>query len=285
MTIKDSGKDIAFDLGVEKGDEGVWIFADCVVVEKEVQCDPMFDVYMIAEKGGIVVQTVVPDDEEQAAEDRRNLDDGNAPTQGWEDGIGNSVCPTNGAGVHDLGYTFVWSDGKDGATEVYRYELEALERAQEVWDYSKWDDRYAMTSGAGCFVVYNGDPDEEDVVHDWTEDAEKTTPVCIETPYGPRKIHLPGGDGGIWDLIADYDKAHGTHIFDLYDVGDIDWSDDEDAFAGVADYDPKEEPPMEIETVAKITSIGTSLGVYLTKEFRAMNLDRGDNVKIIIKRV
>lgn len=285
MAIKDSGKDIAFDLGIEKGDEGVWIFDDCVVVEKEIQCDPMFDVYMIAEKGGIVVQTVVPDDEEQAAEDRRNLDDGNAPTQGWEDGIGNSVCPANGAGVHDLGFTFVWSDGKDGATEVYRYEMEALERAQEVWNYSKWDDRYAMTSGAGCFVVYNGDPDEEDVVHDWTEDAEKTTPVCIETPYGPRKIHLPGGDGGIWDLIQDYDKANGTHIFDLYDVGDIDYSDDEDAFAGVADYDPAEEPPMEIETVAKITSIGTSLGVYLTKEFRAMNLDRGDNVKIIIKRV
>ncbi len=44
-------------------------------------------------------------------------------------------------------------------------------------------------------------------------------------------------------------------------------------------------PVAVIETVARITVIGSSLGVYLTKDLRKMGLDQGDHVKIRLERI
>lgn len=43
--------------------------------------------------------------------------------------------------------------------------------------------------------------------------------------------------------------------------------------------------PSELETVAKVTTIGSSLGLYLTKELQSMGLQRGDHVKVILERI
>ncbi len=69
-----------------------WIFDDCAVKETSFG----FAVYMQGEDGGIVRQDIASGDMD---EDRRVLDDGYAPTDGWEDGIGNSVRPSNGDSI------------------------------------------------------------------------------------------------------------------------------------------------------------------------------------------
>ena len=69
-----------------------WIFDDCVVE----QMDWGFAVYMQGEDGGIVRQNVISDDIEA---DCRALDEGYAPPDGWEDGMGSSVRPSNGVPV------------------------------------------------------------------------------------------------------------------------------------------------------------------------------------------
>lgn len=43
--------------------------------------------------------------------------------------------------------------------------------------------------------------------------------------------------------------------------------------------------PSEVETVARVTTIGTSLGLYLTEELRQLGLDRGDHVRVTLERL
>lgn len=69
-----------------------WLFDHCAVTETSWG----FAVYMQGEDGGIVCQGVAS---EEMEEDRRALDEGYAPPDGWEDGIGNAVCPSNGEQV------------------------------------------------------------------------------------------------------------------------------------------------------------------------------------------
>ncbi len=40
-----------------------------------------------------------------------------------------------------------------------------------------------------------------------------------------------------------------------------------------------------VETVAKVTAIGSSLGVYLTRELKRMGLENGDHVKVRLERI
>lgn len=74
--------------------KGVWFFDDCYVQA----INSGFEVTMQGEDGGIVRQTVHVGgwDEEDA---RRALDNGHNPTDWWEDGLGNTVCPSNGCPV------------------------------------------------------------------------------------------------------------------------------------------------------------------------------------------
>lgn len=69
-----------------------WLFDNCVVKQR----DWGFTVYMQGEDGGIVSQNVISDDMET---DCRALEEGYAPPDGWEDGMGRSVRPSNGVPV------------------------------------------------------------------------------------------------------------------------------------------------------------------------------------------
>ena len=69
-----------------------WLFDNCAVTETSWG----FAVYMQGEDGGIVCQAFTSDEMEA---DRRALDEGYAPPDGWEDGIGNAICPSNGEQV------------------------------------------------------------------------------------------------------------------------------------------------------------------------------------------
>lgn len=69
-----------------------WLFDNCAVK----LIDEGFAVYMQGEDGGIVRQNVISEDVEAGC---RALNEGYAPPDGWEDGMGNSVCPSNGVPV------------------------------------------------------------------------------------------------------------------------------------------------------------------------------------------
>ena len=81
--------DVIADLVLDSMPDECWFFDDCFVTESPWA----FAVYMQGEDGGIVCQAVKSEEKEA---DRRALDRGFAPTGGWEDGLGNTVCPSNG---------------------------------------------------------------------------------------------------------------------------------------------------------------------------------------------
>ncbi len=68
-----------------------WVFDDCAV--EEIPCG--FAVNMPGDDGGIVRQ-ILHSEGRDKLDCRHALDEGFAPTDGWEDGLGNTVCPSNG---------------------------------------------------------------------------------------------------------------------------------------------------------------------------------------------
>lgn len=70
---------------------GKWIFKDCVVHDKS----NVLAVYMQSENGGIGCQYVFIDHPEDRKRCIDALNRGETPTDGWEDGRGNTVAPYN----------------------------------------------------------------------------------------------------------------------------------------------------------------------------------------------
>lgn len=162
---------IAERMEIEEG-AGVWIFDDCVV--REAACDHdlhCFAVYMATANGSIVRQDVVPGDIAQMEEDRQALDNGEAPTDGWEDGIGNSVCPENGE-IVDGGFSVEQYNGTDGTTDYYATAEEAVAEAEHDWNHMSDGDRrrYSDRSAGAYFEVLDRDGY---VVRDFVEESRR----------------------------------------------------------------------------------------------------------------
>lgn len=117
-----------------------WLFPDCEVVELGEKYDrndddrepDTFDVYMVNERGYPVLQTVCPHSIEDEKVCIKALNDGYAPTNGWEDGKGKIVHPDYG---DELSFWIVVA--VDG--EEYKIELPDIE-GYDVW---------------GCVVMYD----------------------------------------------------------------------------------------------------------------------------------
>lgn len=114
--------------------------------------------------------------------------------------------------------------------------------------------------------------------------------VIASSEYAGGETH-PEGDSVQYRTTDGYTVT--VHLSETF--GDVAPSD-EDVLrtavrAGIArgptSYEEAEEVTSQavVETVAKVTAIGTSLGVYLTRELRAMGLEQGDHVKVRLERV
>ena len=134
------GYEIAERMNINEG-AGVWILGDCVVTEVPNDHDlHAFAVYMATENGSIVRQDVLPGSIEEMEDDRQALDDGEAPTDGWEDGLGNTVCPENGE-IVDGGFSVVQGDGNVEETAYYATAEEAVAEAESAWNHLTDGDR------------------------------------------------------------------------------------------------------------------------------------------------
>lgn len=134
------GYEIAERMNIDEG-AGVWILESCVVTE--VPCDfglHAFEVYMATENDSIVRQNVIPGDIENMEEIRQSLDRGDAPTDGWEDGLGNTVCPENGE-IVDGGFSVVQGNGNVEETAYYATAEEAVAEAESAWNHLTDGDR------------------------------------------------------------------------------------------------------------------------------------------------
>ncbi len=153
-----NGIEIAERMGIEK-EAGVWIFADCVVCEVPNDADlHAFEVYMATANESIVCQTVLPADIEDMEQCREDLESGDAPTGGWEDGLGKSVCPDNGE-IVDGGYSIEEYNGNDGSTSYHPTAEEAIKEAESDWDHLSEGDRqrYSDRSKGARFEVMSPD--------------------------------------------------------------------------------------------------------------------------------
>lgn len=134
------GYEIAERMSIDEG-AGVWILGDCVVTEVPNDHDlHAFAVFMATENGSIVRQDVLPGSIEEMEENRQALDDGEAPTDGWEDGLGNTVCPENGE-IVDGGFSVVQGDGNVEETAYYATAEEAVAEAESAWNHLTDGDR------------------------------------------------------------------------------------------------------------------------------------------------
>ena len=134
------GCEIAERMNIDEG-AGVWILGDCVVTEVPNDYDlHAFAVYMATENGSIVRQDVLPGSIEEMEDNRQALDDGEAPTDGWEDGLGNTVCPENGE-IVDGGFSVVQGNGNVEETAYYATAEEAVAEAESAWNHLTDGDR------------------------------------------------------------------------------------------------------------------------------------------------
>lgn len=134
------GYEIAERMNIDEG-AGVWILGDCVVTEVPNDHDlHAFAVFMATENGSIVRQDVLPGSIEEMEDDRQALDDGEAPTDGWEDGLGNTVCPENGE-IVDGGFSVVQGNGNVEETAYYATAEEAVAEAESAWNHLTDGDR------------------------------------------------------------------------------------------------------------------------------------------------
>lgn len=145
-------------MGIESG-AGVWIFADCVVCEVPNDADlHAFEVYMATPNGSIACQDVLPADLESMEECREDLESGEAPTSGWEDGLGRTVCPDNGQ-IVDGGFSVVEGNGNVEETTYYKTAEEAVKEVESDWDHLSDGDRtrYSDRAKGARFEVMNPD--------------------------------------------------------------------------------------------------------------------------------
>lgn len=134
------GFEIAERMNIEEG-PGVWILESCVVREVPNDHDlHAFAVFMATENGSIVRQNVIPGDIDGMEGIRQSLDDGDAPTDGWEDGLGNTVCPENGE-IVDGGFSVVQGNGNVEETAYYATAEEAVAEAESEWNHLTDGDR------------------------------------------------------------------------------------------------------------------------------------------------
>ena len=134
------GYEIAERMSIDEG-AGVWILGDCVVTEVPNDRDlHAFAVFMATENGSIVRQDVLPGSIEEMEDDRQALDDGEAPTDGWEDGLGNTVCPENGE-IVDGGFSVVQGNGNVEETAYYATAEEAVAEVESAWNHLTDGDR------------------------------------------------------------------------------------------------------------------------------------------------
>ena len=162
------GYEIAERMNIDEG-AGVWILGDCVVTEIPNDHDlHAFAVYMATENGSIVRQDVLPGSIEEMEENRQALDDGEAPTDGWEDGLGNTVCPENGE-IVDGGYSVVQGSGNVEETAYYATAEEAVAEAESDWNHLTDGDRvrYSDRTVGARFEVLDRDGR---VIRDLAED-------------------------------------------------------------------------------------------------------------------
>jgi len=129
---------------------------------------------MATENGSIVRQDVLPGSIEEMEEDRQALDDGDAPTDGWEDGLGHTVCPENGE-IVDGGYSLVQGDGNVEETAYYATVEEAVAEAESAWNHLTDGDRvrYSDRIHGARFEVL--DDRDGRVVRDLAEDFRLAT--------------------------------------------------------------------------------------------------------------
>ena len=152
------GYEIAERMNIDEG-AGVWILGDCVVTEVPNDHDlHAFAVFMATENGSIVRQDVLPGSIEEMEENRQALDGGEAPTDGWEDGLGNTVCPENGE-IVDGGFSVVQGDGNVEETAYYATAEEAVAEAESAWNHFTDGDRvrYSDTIHGARFEVLDRD--------------------------------------------------------------------------------------------------------------------------------
>lgn len=162
------GCKIAERMNIDEG-AGVWILESCVV--REVPCDfdlHAFEVYMATENDSVVRQNVIPGSIEDMEGIRQSLDNGDAPTDGWEDGLGNTVCPENEE-IVDGGHSVVQGDGNVEETACYATAEEAVAEAESAWNRLTDGDRrrYSDRSQGARFEVLDRDGR---VVRDLAED-------------------------------------------------------------------------------------------------------------------
>lgn len=162
------GYEIAERMEIEQG-AGVWILESCVVREVPNDHDlHAFEVYMATENDSIVRQDVIPGDIEDMEGIRQSLDGGDAPTDGWEDGLGNTVCPENGE-IVDGGYSVVQGNGNVEETAYYATAEEAVAEAESEWNHLTDGDRvrYSDSIHGARFEVLDRDGR---VIRDLAED-------------------------------------------------------------------------------------------------------------------
>ncbi len=162
---------IADRMGIEQ-QAGVWIFGDCVVMEIPNDSDlHAFRVLMATDNDSIVRQDVIPGDIEEMEQDRRALEGGSAPTDGWEDGLGNTVCPENGE-IVDGGFSVVQGNGNVEETAYYATVEEAVAVAESDWNHLSAGDkkRYSDRSKGARFEVLDRDGH---VVRDFVEEMDR----------------------------------------------------------------------------------------------------------------
>lgn len=95
-----NGEQIAEKMDLIEG-QNCWILKDCVVVAVSVGGDMECFAVLMDRDGFIVRQDVHPATVEDSQECRIKLDEDESPVGVWEDGLGETVCPGNGAPTMD----------------------------------------------------------------------------------------------------------------------------------------------------------------------------------------
>ncbi len=291
------GEYVAERMNIEAA-EGVWILADCVVVEAENDHDCCaFDVYMDTDNGSISRQTVIPMDATACDGCRAALDREESPVMRWEDGMGRTVCPENGE-IVEGGYSFEHFNGNCGDVEYYDSAEEAIHAADCAWDHLTDMERKHLLSDRHGPVHNVCDPWGVEIV-DFLENARRAAEREEEADRARDDVDY------LSTWFAAFAKRNGVEKADsciaLHDGG---WDGTESVLALMREYDctaddandtldylammtvqaEMESRIREWTAFRPVRSSGTSLTVTITEGCRQLGLDVGDYVEVTIRK-
>lgn len=194
----------------------------------------------------------------------------------------------------ETGYILV---REDSHWSVFPTLEEAESEAEDIWDRlsDRARDDVRIFQISRCDDLENGVPPEDwdfdescvrDFVREW-EETPRTMDVYFTHDDRVFKLEVPNRDD-VWKAIAEYDRG-GTDFWDHLSEEDILGVDLEAEYPGaerVIRWGDVEEDDriQEVSADIKVGTSGHSLILKITDQARMLGVDRGDIVRVTIRR-